>query len=138
MDGCPGMSAHARCDQIPVIWTSPAASASRAAPITAGLSAAVAPPRDMPVSALRCSRAGRPARPAAAAIWPTSPADPADRSIPAAIASSCAASGAASRHSTGAVIPARRSASASLVCTTPSQPAPAASAAVATGSWPCP
>jgi hypothetical protein len=123
---------------MPVIWARPAAWAASAAATSCGQSAAVAPPRDMPVSALRCSRAGRPARLAAAATACTRLAEPTDRSIPFRMASVWSPSGAANTTSTRAVMPASRRASASLVCTTPSHFAPPASAAVATGIMPQP
>ena len=132
------MSAQAKCDQMPTILAWPAASAARAAATTPGQSAAVAPPRLMPVSASRCSRAGRPARAASAAIRRTSAAVPAVRSTPAAMARACGASGVPDRQSTGTVKPASRSAMASASWTTPSQVAPPASAADAEGSMPWP
>ena len=76
-DGCPGMSAQAKCDHRPVTRTEPRAWASRAASTTPGQSAAVAPPRLSPVSALRCSRARTPARTAAASILATNATEPA-------------------------------------------------------------
>ena len=132
------MSAQARCDQTAVISMSPAACAATAASTSAGQSVTVAPPRDMPVSALRCTRAGLPADRAAAVIRPSVPRVPTQRSTPRPMASACDARGSSIRHSTGAVIPASRSARASGTPTTASQSAPPARAAVAAGTMPCP
>ena len=85
IEGLPGSSAEAKCDQRPTTMR-PAASASLAAASTDGQSAGVAPPRLSPVSAFRWTRAGRPATAAAAASRRTMSADPADRSTSAAMA----------------------------------------------------
>jgi hypothetical protein len=54
------------------------------------------------------------------------------------MASACGPPGTLIRQSTGAVSPAARSSSASATRITPSQPAPPASAALATGTMPWP
>ena len=92
----------------------------------------------MPVSALRCTRAGLPAARAAAVIPLSVPRVPTQRSIPRPMASACAPCGSSIRHSTGTVIPASRSARASGTPTTASQSAPPARAAFAAGIMPCP
>ena len=136
IDGCPGISAQAKWDHRPTTRTAPPAWAASAASTTPGQSARVAPPRVSPVSAFRCSRAVTPARSAAPATRATKAAEPAVTSMPAAIAS--AGSPTAIRHSTGAVSPARRSATASARSAVPSQLAPPASAARAAGTMPWP
>ena len=138
IDGCPGMSAQAKCDHRPVTRTEPRAWAASAAASTPGQSAGVAPPRLSPVSALRCSRARArtPTRTAAASTFATEAAEPAARSMSWRIAS--AGSPNVIMHRTGAVMPARRSATASSRSATPSQAAPPASAARAAGTMPWP
>jgi hypothetical protein len=136
IDGCPGKSAQAKWDHRPTTWSRPTAWAARAASTTPGQSARVAPPRPRPVSALRCSRAATPVRSAASATLVTTATEAAVTSTPARIASP--GSPMAIRHSTGAVIPSARSASASARSAVPSQSAPPASAARAAGIMPCP
>ena len=140
IEGLPGSSAEAKCDQRPTTVTRPASSASLAAASSPGQSAGAAPPRLSPVSAFRWTRAGRPATAAAAASRRTRSADPADRSTSAAMAAAWSCSGTAIRHRIGSSRPAWRSSSASATCTTPSQSAPPAIAARAAGTapWPYP
>jgi hypothetical protein len=130
------MSAQAKWDHSPVIVTAPRAWAASAASTTPGQSAGVAPPRLSPVSAFRCSRAVTPVRSAALAMAATKAVEPAVTSMPRRTAS--AGSPNAIRHSTGAVMPASRRATASVRSATPSQPAPPASAARAAATMPCP
>ena len=102
---------------------------------------AVAPPRDSPVSILRWTRAGRPARPGGRRrSRPAGRATAAERSTSAATPSCSGSPGASSQARTGAVMPCRRSSSASPRVQTPSQVAPPASAARADGTrpWPYP
>ena len=60
--GWPGASAYTKWLHTPTTSTRPSACAFAAASTSAGQSATVAPPRDSPVSILRCTRAGRSAR----------------------------------------------------------------------------
>lgn len=87
IDGWPGSSAQAKCDIAPTTRTWPAASAFSAAPTSASQSPPRAPPRDMPVSALRCTRAGRPAASAARTTSSRSQTAPTVRSTSRATAS---------------------------------------------------
>ena len=127
---------------MPVVSIAPAAAAFAVASSSAGQSAAVQPLRDSPVSILRCTRAALPSSAAVATTrsraWP----EDTETSTPAASAarSDSVSRGVHSQASTGSVMPAARSASASSSIATPSQLAPPASAAraEATMPWPYP
>ena len=138
MVGCPGASAYAKWLQTPTTSTSSAAAALAAAVTSSGQSAAVAPPRDSPVSTLRCTRARWPASRAAATTSASAHGALTERSTSAATPAARSSPGTASQDSTGARMPAARSAIASSRKATPSQPAPPASAARAAGTRPCP
>ena len=136
--GWPGESAYTKWLHTPTTSTRPSACAFAAASSSAGQSATVAPPRDSPVSILRCRRAGRPASRLASIISSSCARLAAPRSTPAATPSCSGNPGASSQASTGTVTPARRRVSASSRVQTPSQSAPASSAARAAGSMPWP
>ncbi len=139
IEGWPGMSAQAKCDQMPGHRTS---AARRLGGQRGG-------DQPRPVGrAWRRSGSCR-CRPPGAAARAARPGGPPPRPAPTTAGrargqvdarrdgASCAGrSGPPSRHSTGTVRPAARSASASAICTTPSQVAPPATAA-AGGRAPC-
>ncbi len=128
-------SANAKWLQTPTTSTP---SVRAAAAHSAGQSAATAPPRDSPVSALRWTRATVPVAAAAAAAAASSARSYTPRSTPAATAGARSSSGVNSHASTGASMPAARRARASSRKATPSQAAPPASTAEALGTSPCP
>lgn len=138
IEGCPGSSAQAKCDQTPVTATVPSASAARAAAVSSAQSAGAQPLRPSPVSILSWTRAVRPHSRAA-------PVTSRSAHIPlTATSMSCSTArrqgppGVHSQHSSRPVSPAARSANASSGSAVPSQPAPASRAARAQRTAPCP
>ncbi len=111
--GCCGSSEQAKWLHRPTTSTVPSAAARAAAASSSDHDSAVAPPRDSPVSASRCTRAVRPAVRAAATTSSSSHTAPTDRSIPWAIGAARSSPGATTIASTGASTPPARSASAS-------------------------
>ena len=109
-----------------------------AAATSAGSSAGSQPWRCMPVSTLRWAASGRPARRPAMPKARTPARVQRVTAIPSAAQASAAAGWGSDSTSSGAEIPARRSSSASSTSATPSQAAPARTAARATGTAPCP
>jgi hypothetical protein len=131
-------SAKAKWLQTPVTRTWPEASALAAAAHRSGQSRGVAPPRDSPVSALSCTRAGTPTASAAAASASSWATEYAPTSTPAATAGPAASPGVVSQASSGTCTPAARSARASSRKAQPSQAAPPSTAARALSTRPCP
>jgi len=116
----------------------PFSSARRAAPTSAGQSAAVAPLRDSPVSILSCTLAGRWRWWAVPAISASAPSDEAVMSTSATMGSAYVSPGTVSQQSTRPVSPAARRAIASSTVATPSHSAPPRRAAAAASTMPCP
>lgn len=138
IDGWPGSSAQAKCDQRPVTRSTPASSAARAAETSSGQSAGWQPLRPRPVSAFSWIRAGIPASVAAATTSSSAHIPLTETSMSASTASRQGPPGVHSQHITRPRMPAARSARASCGVAVPSQDAPASCAALAQGTAPCP
>ncbi len=140
MEGWPGSSAQAKCDQSPVIRIRPSASARRAARTSSVQSSpGWQPPRPRPVSALSCTRAGAPACRAASVTSRRAHMPLTETSTSASMASRQGPPGVHSQHRIRTPsTPAARSTRASSGVAVPSQPAPASTAARAqrTAPWP--
>ncbi|AQW46538.1 uncharacterized protein SHXM_00001 [Streptomyces hygroscopicus] len=138
IDGWPSSSAHARCEHTATTSSTPSACALAASSTSSAHWAGEHPLRFSPVSIFRCTRAVRPRPAAAPPIARRPPTEEADSSMSALIAGAKSSPEACSQHSTGAVIPAARSSSASPTDATPRQSAPEVRAARATviAPWP--
>lgn len=138
IEGWPGSSAQAKCDQTPVTVSVPSASAARAAAVSSGQSAGGQPLRPRPVSALSWTRAVRPQARAAATTSCSAHMPLTETSMSSSTARCQGPPGVHSQHISRPVSPASRSANASSGRAVPSQPAPASRAARAqrTAPWP--
>jgi hypothetical protein len=124
-----------------VIRTSPSSWARSASATSRGQSAGGQPLRPRPVSAFSCTRAGRAAARAASRTSASAHSPLTETSTSASMASRHGPPGVHSQHITRTCSgdsPAARSASASSGVAVPSQFAPAATAARAHGTAPCP